>query len=67
MSEKQKIIKEMLEMQKKFIAREHQGGIEVEEYYSEDSESLLSGYQEKYNELANKLANMAHEEKGSRR
>ena len=67
MSEKQKIIKEMLEMQKKFIAREHQGGIEAEEYYSEDEKSILAGYQAKYNELANKLVDLAHQEKGSKR
>ncbi|MGI9316179.1 MAG: hypothetical protein ACR2QW_02505 [bacterium] len=67
MSEKQKIIQEMLKMQKQFIAREHKGGIEPEEYYDEEGDSVLSGYQEKYNELANQLVDMAHQEQGSRR
>ena len=67
MSEKQKIIQELIEMQKQFIAKEQAGGIEPEEYYNPDEGADLDGYQAKYNELANKLVDMAHEEKGSNR
>jgi len=67
MSEKQKLIQEMIEMQKRFIAHEQTGGINLEEYYDEDKNTLLGGYQEKYTRLANKLVDMAHEEKGSAR
>jgi len=67
MSEKQKLIQEMLEMQKKFIAREHKGGIDSEDYYHPEGGDTLEGYQEKYNTLANRLVELAHEEKGSSR
>lgn len=67
MSEKQKLIQEMLEMQKKFIAKEHTDGIEPESYYNPDEGTDLDGYQAKYNEMANRLVELAHEEKGSNR
>ncbi len=67
MSEKQKIIQQMLQMQKQFIAKEHEGGIESEDYYADDGEGVLSGYHQKYSELANQLIDLAHQEKGSRR
>ena len=66
MSEKQELIKEMLEMQKKFIEHEHKQGVSQEEYFMAQ-EGDLAGYRQKYNELANKLVDMAHEEKGSHR
>ncbi len=66
-TEKQQIIKEMLAMQKKFIAKEHEGGIDAEEYFSPQEGDDLEGYQAKYNDLANQLVEMAHEEKGSKR
>ena len=67
MTEKQKIIQEMLEMQKKFIAREQSQGIDLEEYYVGEDDELLQDYQEKYAALANQLVDMAHTEKGSHR
>ncbi|MBX2882527.1 MAG: hypothetical protein KTR32_21435 [Granulosicoccus sp.] len=66
-TEKQQLIKEMLAMQKKFIAKEQAGGIEAEEYFSPEEGDDLEGYQAKYNELANQLVEMAHAEKGSNR
>ncbi len=67
MSEKQKLIQEMLAMQKKFIAKEQSEGIEPEAYYHPDEGTDLEGYQAKYNEMANRLVELAHEEKGSTR
>ena len=67
MNEKQKIIQEMLEMQKKFIAREQSDGIDQEEYYLPKEGDDLAGYQARFTELANRLAELAHEEKGSRK
>ena len=67
MSEKQEIIQKLLEMQKQFIAREQAGGLDPKDYYDPDSGGDLEGYQSNYTELANKLVEMAHEEKGSRR
>lgn len=67
MNEKQQIIQQMLEMQKKFIAREQAEGVTPEEYYSPEAGDDLEGYQAKYNDLANRLVDLAHEERGSRR
>ena len=66
MSDKQELIKEMLEMQKKFMDYEHKNGVSQEEYFTAQ-DGDLAGYRQKYNELANKLVDMAHEEKGSHR
>ena len=67
MSEKQEIIKQMMEMQRKFIDLEHKGEFSAEEYYDTDGESELARYKRAYDELAVKLVDMAHEEKGSQR
>ena len=67
MSEKQKIIKQMLEMQKKFIDLEHDGEFRVDEYYDTDGDSELAKYKNAYNELAIRLVDLAHEDKGSHR
>ncbi len=67
MSEKQEIIRQILALQKKFIAREQAGGLEPKAYYDPESGSELDGYEASFNELANRLVDIAHEEKGSRR
>ncbi len=67
MSEKQAIIKEMMEMQRKFIELEHAGGFTAREYYDNEGNSELSTYKKRYDELATKLVDMAHGEKGSHR
>ena len=67
MSEKQEIIRQLLAMQKKFIAREQSGDLEPKDYYDPEANSELDGYQSTYTELANRLVDMAHEEKGSNR
>jgi hypothetical protein len=67
MSEKKKLIQEMIAMQKKFIAQEHANGMDPEEYYSPTEGTEMEGYQSKYTEMANRLVEMAHEEKGSKR
>jgi hypothetical protein len=67
MSEKQEIIRQLLDMQKQFIAREQNGGLEPMDYYNPESNSDLDGYQSKYSDLANRLVDIAHEEKGSKR
>lgn len=63
MSDKQAIIKEMLEMQYKFMAQEKASGVTMEEYYSGD----LVDYRKKYMELANQVIDIAHADKGSHR
>jgi len=67
MSDKTKLIEEMLEMQKKFIAFEQKHGVEMKDYYASQEGHMLHGYVAKYDELADKLNAMAHAEKGSKR
>jgi hypothetical protein len=67
MASKQEMIKEMLEMQKKFSAYEQANGVDPEEYFTPKSGSEFDGYRAKYQELANKVIDIAHEEAGSHR
>jgi hypothetical protein len=67
MSEKQELIKKLLEMQKKFIDYEHANGIEMEDYFVGDENHPLHNFRQEYMDLANKLVDMAHAEKGSHR
>ena len=67
MSSKQEMIKEMLEMKKKISAYEQANGVDPAEYFTPEAGSELDGYRAKYQELANKVVDMAHEEAGSER
>ncbi|MBZ0071066.1 MAG: hypothetical protein WCY26_01205 [Thiohalobacteraceae bacterium] len=67
MSEKSKLIKEMIELQKKFTAYEQAQGVTQEEYYAPESGHLLDGYRQQYQKLADKVIDIAHAEKGSQR
>ena len=65
--EKRELIDQMLKMQKKFIEREHKEGVAPSDYWSGTDEDPVHGYKEKYDELANKVVDLAHKEKGSKR
>ena len=67
MSDKQEMIKQMLEMQKKFIEYEQKHGVSMEEYFTPSDDSQLKGYRQDYSELAMKVVDAAHAEKGSQR
>jgi len=67
MSEKQKLIRKMIQMQKEFIAQERQGGMDPKDYFAPQSDHALSGYRESFTEIATRVGNLANEEKGSRR
>lgn len=67
MSDKQEIIQKMLDMQKKFIDYEQSNGVNPEDYFNPASGHELDGYRQQYQELANQLVDIAHEEKGSKR
>ena len=67
MSEKQEIINKLLEMQKMFIKYEQDNGVEMKDYFVPDESHPLHGFRQEYMDLANKLVDMAHEEKGSHR
>ena len=67
MSEKAKLIAEMLEMQKMFQDYESKNGVDASEYFAAEEGHPLFGYAAKYQELANKVDEMAHADKGSTR
>ena len=67
MSEKQDLIKRMLELQKKFIDYEHEHGIDGFDYYTPPAGHPLEGYRQEYAELATKVVDLAHGEAGSHR
>ena len=63
-AEKAKLIEEMLEMQKQFIDREHDGGISGKEYYY-SQEGLLKDYRQVYMEKAMRVVDLSHQIVGS--
>ncbi|MDX9766215.1 MAG: hypothetical protein RBT51_02645 [Ectothiorhodospiraceae bacterium] len=65
MSNKQEMIKQMLEMQKQFIAYEHANGLDPKDYYVAPEGHPLHQYRQKYMDMAMKVVEMAHQEKGS--
>ncbi len=67
MSEKQEIIKQMMELQHKFIDLEHKGEFSSEEYYDSEGDTELARHKRSFEELATKLIDLAHAEKGSKR
>jgi len=67
MSSKTDKIKEMLEMQKKFMAKEHESGVTQKEYYTPEAGSELDGYRQQFEELAREVVDLAHAEAGSER
>ncbi len=67
MSEKQEIIKEIMDLQRKFIDIEQRGDFSAEQYYDSEGDSELAKYKRRHEELATRLVDMAHEEKGSKR
>lgn len=66
MQEKQGLILKMLEMQKKFIEIEHQKGVTLRDYYTSEDE-FLRNYRHEYAAAANRVVDLAHEIKGSKR
>ena len=67
MSEKQKLIAEMLELQRKFIEYDRESGMRQENYWMDDENHPLNNYREIYAEKATQVVDLAHQEKGSRR
>ena len=67
MSTKQEKIQELIAMQKKFIEYEHANGLDPQDYYAPEDSHELSGYKEKYNDLAMEVMQSAHDEVGSSR
>jgi predicted nuclease with TOPRIM domain len=66
LKEKQELIGQMLEMQKKFIDLEHQQGVTGKDYWA-SQDGLLADYRHKYAEMAERVVDLAHQAVGSRR
>jgi len=64
--EKQGLIDQMLDMQRQFVEYEHANGLTGKDYWASE-EGLLAGYRQKYEEMANRVVDLAHEIVGSRR
>ena len=64
---KQEKIKQLIEMQKKFIEREQNTGVSMQEYFTPDEQSDLHGYSENYLKIAMEIVDDAHQEVGSKR
>lgn len=67
MSEKQELIKRMAELQQKFIALEHKGGVSPQDFYAPPAGHLLENYREEYQTMAARVLELAHAEAGSKR
>ncbi|MGI9302362.1 MAG: hypothetical protein ACR2RB_06600 [Gammaproteobacteria bacterium] len=67
MTKKQKLIKQMLELQARFSEYERKHGLNPSDYYDPPADHPLSDYREQYDALAKQLVDLAHEEKGSHR
>ncbi len=63
-AEKEKLINEMLELQKKFIEREHNGGISGKDYWA-SKDGLLKDYRQVYMEKAMRVVELSHQIVGS--
>ncbi len=54
-------------MQRDFIKLERNDEFKIDDYYDNDGDSDLAKYRKKFNELAIRLVDLAHKEKGSHR
>lgn len=63
-AEKAKLIEEMIELQKQFVEREHDGGISGKDYYY-SQEGLLKDYRQVYMEKAMRVVDLSHQIVGS--
>lgn len=66
-SEKQKLIQDMIERQLKFIAFEHEHGLNMADYFAPGVEHPLTGYTKEYSDIAKRVIDLAHAEKESKR
>jgi len=67
MSDRNTLIKELLDMQKKFIEDEHKNGFDAKNYFTPEAGHVLDGYRQTFNEKAMELVDAAHADKGSKR
>jgi len=63
-AEREKLMAEMIEMQKQFIAHEQANGITGKDYYF-SQDGLLKDYRQQYMEKAMRVVDLAHQIVGS--
>lgn len=67
MSDRKTLIKELIEMQRKFIAEEHKNGFDAVNYFNPKPGSALDGYRETFRDKSMELVDAAHQKAGSKR
>ena len=65
MSERQDLIKRMLELQQKFREYDREHGVTEQDLYTAAEGSFLHQYQQEFPKLADRLVNVAHDRVGS--
>ncbi len=63
---KQDKIRQLLEMQRRFIARDREQGVDMQEYFTPEEDSPLRNYRQEYMQRAMEVVGLAHGEKGSK-
>lgn len=63
-AEREKLMNEMIAMQKEFVAYEHANGVSGKDYYF-SQEGLLKDYRQAYAEKAMRVVDIAHQIVGS--
>jgi len=67
MADRNAMIKELIEMQNKFIEEEHKNGFDAKSYFTQEAGTPYEGYRETYMSKAMELVDAAHADKGSKR
>lgn len=67
MADRHALIKELIEMQNKFIENERKNGFSAKEYYKPEPGTVLDGYRDTFRDKAMELVDAAHADKGSHR
>ena len=67
MTSKQELIQKMIQMQKQFMARERESGLDLEDYFTPQPGDLLDGYRVTFSDLATQGVDVAQVETGAGR
>ncbi len=67
MSDKQAKIKQLIDMQKKFIDFDHKNGAVPADMYAAGEDHALHNFREDFTKLAMEICDVAHTDKGSSR
>lgn len=67
MADRKAMIKELIEMQNKFIEEEHKNGFNAKSYFTPEAGSVYDGFRETFRDKSMALVDAAHADKGSKR